>query len=139
MKQTALRGLHFVASVFESILVDGIAGADNLSDSEKSESSDSEVFEFPEDVDETKLTRTERIQLRNQRERKLNAELNQSKTNKNGGILFKKENKKCLKELQKIQQKFEDEFGSEAYICDSECSYCATENHPESERDENEP
>ena len=46
---------------------------------------------------------------------------------------------KCLKELQKIQQKFEDEFGSEAYICDSECSYCATENHPESEKEENEP
>jgi hypothetical protein len=42
MKQTALRGLHYVASVFEAIMVDGIAGTDNHSDSEKSESSESD-------------------------------------------------------------------------------------------------
>ena len=61
MKQRALRGLHYVASVFEAILVDGIAGGDNHSDSEESESSNSNGPEFPEDVDESKLTRTERI------------------------------------------------------------------------------
>ena len=75
MKQRALRGLHYVASVFEAILVDGVAGTDNYSDSEQSESS-SEAMEFPEEVDESKLTRTERIKLTNQRQKKLDQELN---------------------------------------------------------------
>lgn len=62
MKQ-ALTGLRFVAKMFESLIVDGIAGADQHSDSEKSEvdSSEEDLMEFPEDVDEATLTRSQRI------------------------------------------------------------------------------
>ena len=63
----ALTGLRYVASVFERLIVDGIAGADEHSDSEKSEieSSEEEQMEFPDDVDEATLTRSERIKLKN--------------------------------------------------------------------------
>jgi hypothetical protein len=62
----ALTGLQYVASVFESFIVNGIAGADEHSDSEKSSSSEDQM-DFPDDVDEATLTRSERIKLKNQR------------------------------------------------------------------------
>lgn len=61
----ALQGLRYVASVFESIITDGIAGADAHSDSEKSESGSEIVEEFPEDVDEASLNRSQRLKLNN--------------------------------------------------------------------------